>query len=102
MSGGGFAVAEREAGIKYVEDVAATVRACWVRACEADGIDPAAPFVVFSDGNRIAPFYNRAVTMYLDGLRDYAAHGYVGLHVGGALGRAELHKRRKTKSKSGI
>ena len=31
----------------------------WVKACEEDGIDPTAKFVIFSKGNKYAQMYNR-------------------------------------------
>lgn len=37
----------------------------WLAACEADGIDPKASFVVFSDGNAAAKEHNAAVTELL-------------------------------------
>lgn len=68
-------------GQMYIAGLANTARQLWVKACEADGIPPESKFVVFSDGNRFAVFYNLAVGQLLEARSEYAAGGYVGLRI---------------------
>ena len=70
---------DRLEGRKYILTLAATVRAGWARACELDGVPADSTFVVFSDGNKVAPFYERAMAQYLESCRQYEAGGYVGV-----------------------
>jgi hypothetical protein len=72
---------DRIEGRKYLARLRATVKACWQRACEADGIAPESTLVVWSEGNKIAPFYERAMTQYLEACREYEAGGYVGVRI---------------------
>ena len=69
-------------GREYIERVAHTVRLLWRRACEAQGTDPGAKFVIFADDNKFKPFYDKAMTELLAAKREYAAGGYVGLQIG--------------------
>jgi hypothetical protein len=43
-------------------------RSLWKEACGFDGIDPDSKFVVFSDGNKFAEFYNTAMHRYFASL----------------------------------
>jgi len=72
---------DRREGSKHILRLAATVKVCWEKACEADGIPPDSTFVVFSDTNKIAPFYERAMQQYLEACREYEAGGYVGVRL---------------------
>jgi hypothetical protein len=72
---------DRIEGRKYLARLRATVKACWARSCEADGIPVDSSLVVWSDGNKFAPFYERAMTQYLDACREYEAGGYVGVRI---------------------
>ena len=51
-----------QAGFAHIADVRAAVKQSWLKACEHDGIDPTAAFIVFSDNNPFMPFYNKAMT----------------------------------------
>jgi len=75
-------------GDATVADWAATVRQCWVRACEADGIDPAAAAVVFSADNPVVLYLNRAIQSYQEALANRTAFGYTGLVITG--GKAKI------------
>jgi len=66
---------------KTLQTHANTVRAVWAKACEHDGIDPAASFVVFSDDNPFAQFVNIAQRNYQTDLAEYQAGGYIGLKL---------------------
>jgi len=46
--------------------IKAMVRELWKMQCEHDGIEPTAPFVVFSDDNPIAPLYQQAMSVYFN------------------------------------
>jgi hypothetical protein len=72
---------DRIEGRKFLAGMAATVKACWARACEADGIPVDSVFVVWSEGNKFAPFYDRAMAQYLAACCEYEAGGYVGLRL---------------------
>ena len=65
-----------------------TVGQCWRQACEFDDIPADSKFVVFSDGNPYAKWYNLAMTEYLRLCREYENGGYVGLTI--KNGRASL------------
>lgn len=62
---------------KVLKRWAATVKATWKRACEEDNIDPNSKFVVFSDNNKFAKFYDKAVQEYQENLRTYQEGGYL-------------------------
>ena len=72
---------DRIEGRKYIARMAATVKACWAAACKADDIPVDSTFVVWSDGNKYAPFYERAMTQYLEACAEYEAGGYVGVRI---------------------
>ena len=55
----------------------ATERRLWAECCRADGIDPAALFVVFSDGNRLRPFHDQAARQLQEAVAAYQAGGYL-------------------------
>lgn len=91
MSGSGFVRRERESGLTYLADLAATVRKVWERACEHDGVAPDSPFVVFSGDNPFVQFHANAVTQLQEAQIAYRALGYVGLSVRSK----ELYRRRR-------
>ena len=68
-------------GLKYIAGLENTVRALWQKACEFDGIQFEAKFVVFSDGNKFAGFLNNAQLQLIEAREQYRAGGYVGLSV---------------------
>lgn len=72
---------DRIEGRKFIAGMARTVKALWAKACEFDGIPVDSTFVVWSEGNKFAPFYERAMTQYLDACREYEAGGYVGVRI---------------------
>jgi hypothetical protein len=72
---------DRIEGRKFIAGMAATVKQLWVKACEADQIPPGSQFVVWSEGNKFAPFYERAMAQYLDACAEYEAGGYVGVRI---------------------
>ena len=74
---------EVNAGQKYLAGLRTTIGQLWAKACEADGLPADSSFVIFSEGNRFAPFYDQAMTQYLAACREYEAGGYVGLQLGG-------------------
>ena len=73
-------------GQNYIVGLRNTARQLWIKACEFDGISPDSKFVVFSDGNRFAVFYNQAIGQMMQARQEYADGGYVGRHI--ANGRA--------------
>lgn len=75
-------------GRGHVAQLEAAVLACWKRACEHDGIEPSARFVVFSDDNPHAKAYNDVMGKYLEARTAWAAGGYVGLRI--KKGRATM------------
>ncbi len=92
-----FIAREREATLRRVEGLENTLRACWRSACEADGIEPSAPAVVFSEGNRYVPFL-RIIHRQLEEARAAVGNfGYGGLVIEG--GRATLQKSPKKSRK---
>mgnify|MGYP001587001318 CR=1 FL=1 len=68
-------------GRQHIADLAATVRALYKSACKEDGIDSTSSFVIFSDGNKFVPFYNKAIGQLHEAQATYAAGGYVGLAI---------------------
>ena len=72
---------DRIEGRKFIVSMARTVKALWAKACEFDGIPVDSTFVVWSEGNKFAPFYERAMTQYLDACNEYEAGGYVGVRI---------------------
>jgi hypothetical protein len=68
-------------GQQHIASIREAVRATWVRACEYDGIDPSAPFVVFSDDNPHREPYNALVEKLFEMQAQYRAGGYVGLRM---------------------
>ena len=72
---------------KHLAAMAGTVRQLWKQACQHDGIDPSASFVVFSDGNPYRGFYNSAVEELMRDSADYQAGGYVGMTIVGGKAR---------------
>ena len=59
-----------------------TIKAVWTKACEHDGIDPAASFIVFSEDNPFAKFVDAAQKNYQAALAEHQAGGYIGLTIG--------------------
>ena len=74
-----FVERERLSGIAYIETLAATVRATWAACCRADDIAEDSLFVVFSETNPIAPFYDRAVVQLREARAAFMVMGYCGL-----------------------
>lgn len=70
--------------VKTITGWANTARVLWLKACEFDGIAPESKFVVFSEGNKYAKFYNQAMTQLFEARQQFADGGYVGLTVSGA------------------
>lgn len=68
-------------GRKYIAQGRATVAQLWRKACDHDGIPYDSQFVVFSENNPWAPWYNKAMAQYLEACRQYEAGGYVGLSI---------------------
>lgn len=54
----------------YLTMLKRDVQAAWLKACEADGIEPGAKFVVFSNTTEAAA-YNEMMGMYLRELAKY-------------------------------
>lgn len=75
-------------GLAHMAALAAVCRQLWTKACEFDGIESSASFVVFSEGNPFVPFREKAVTELMRAKQEYAAGGYVGLTIEG--GKAVL------------
>ncbi|MFH1031165.1 MAG: hypothetical protein V1767_01140 [Chloroflexota bacterium] len=71
-----------EQGQKYIAGLKATAGILWIKACEFDNIPPDSKFVVFSDENKFAKFYNQALLQMEEAKNQYAAGGYVGLTIG--------------------
>jgi len=69
-------------GQAYISNLAATARQLWLKACDFDAIPPTTSFVVFSDGNKFAQFYNTCMARMFEARQEYAAGGYVGLTIG--------------------
>lgn len=67
----------------YIASLRNTINVLWRQCCEADGINPESKFVVFSDGNKYVPFYNKTMTEYMEAVAQYEAGGYVGLRIKG-------------------
>jgi len=55
-----------EAMKERIDEMMEARQKLWIAACEADGIDPAASFVVFSEGNQAAQEHNELVREILD------------------------------------
>ena len=60
---------------------AATYLRVWESACVHDGIDPASPCVVFSEGNPFAPYVERAFAQWQEARAGSRAVGYTGLEI---------------------
>lgn len=88
-----FIERERTGSAQAVEDMAATVRACWAAACRHDRIKPDSPLVVFSSDNPIVPFYESAYRQYAEMIAAFVALGYVGL----STRSREVYKRKRGK-----
>ena len=69
-------------GQKYINGLRVTARQLWIKACEFDGIPSESKFVVFSDGNKFVPFYDKAHNQLMEAISQYKAGGYVGLKIG--------------------
>ena len=69
-------------GQRYIDGLKAVCRDLWRKACEFDGIPSDSKFVEFSEGNRFAEFYNKAMIQLLEAQAQYKAGGYVGLKIG--------------------
>lgn len=97
MAATDFTARERDATLARVTGLENTLRACWRHACEADGIEPTASAVVFSEGNRYVPFLS-IIHRQLEEARAALTHcGYGGLVIEG--GRAVLEKSPKKSRK---
>ena len=70
---------EATAGLKAVDAARFVHRRAFEAACRHDGIDPSAPFVVFSDKNPFVQFVNSAWAEYCARRSEYQSGGYVGL-----------------------
>lgn len=81
MAGSGFQEKINKQALKTIATWRNTVAVCWRRACEEDGIDPTAQFVVFSEDNKFAAFYNNAVQQWHQAQEEYRTGGYVGLII---------------------
>lgn len=68
-------------GRKYIAGLAATTVKLWELACKEDGIATDSKFIVFSENNRAASFYNLAIQQYQEARQQYAVGGYVGLRL---------------------
>lgn len=68
-------------GRAYIDGLRATVRACWASACQHDGIELPASFVVFSNDNPFVKFHDAAQRELWAAEREYRAGGYVGLRL---------------------
>lgn len=44
----------------------AQVKALWILACQADGIDPESKFVVFTANNQVAQDHGQAISHFFD------------------------------------
>lgn len=66
---------------KHIAGLANTARLLWTKACEQDQIQPDSKFVVFSEGNKFAEFYNICIGQLFAARREYACGGYVGLTI---------------------
>ena len=97
MVGSGFIANERDATARRVAGLENTLRACWRHACEADGIEPSATAVVFSDGNRFVPFLSIIRRQLEEARAALGNFGYGGLVIEG--GRAVLEKPAKKSRK---
>ena len=69
-------------GQRYIDGLKAVCRELWIKACEFDGIPSESKFVVFSDGNKFVPFYDKAHNQLMEAISQYKAGGYVGLKIG--------------------
>lgn len=74
-------------GKKYIAALRFAVSAAWKKACEHDSIPVDTAFAVFSKTNPYEPFYQIAMTEYLEQMRAYAAGGYVGLKINAGRAR---------------
>ena len=68
-------------GQAYIAGLQAASRKLWELACKADGIEPTASFVVFSDYNRAARLLNQCRLQLVQAQADYRNGGYVGLRI---------------------
>ena len=81
MASSDFQEKINQQGEDYINTLKRIVRGLWVKACEEDGIDPTAKFVVFSKENKCVPFHNKATRRLQEAEKEYAAGGYVGLKI---------------------
>lgn len=68
-------------GRKHIAGLANTAKVLWAKACEHDEIPTDSKFVVFSDGNKFAEFYNICIGQLFQARREFACGGYVGLTI---------------------
>ena len=68
-------------GQQYLKSLATAVSDLWHKCCEHEGVEPGAPFVVFSKDNPYQGFYNQAIKQLLHAQAEYLAGGYVGLKI---------------------
>ena len=91
-----FVERERIGSIQAVEDMGATVMACYRAALKHDHMPPDTRFAVFSESNPFVPFYEKALSQYREMAAQCAAHGYVGLRTSSR----DVYKRRRTRKAS--
>ena len=70
-------------GKAYIVGGQNTVKQLWQKMCEEDGVPTDSKFVTFSDNNKYAPFYDKAVAQLREAMAQYRDGGYVGLRIVG-------------------
>jgi hypothetical protein len=89
-----FVERERIGSIHAVEDMGATVMACYASALKHDHLPPTT-FAVFSETNPFVLFYEKALSQYWEMMSACAAHGYVGLRTSSR----EVYTRKRKREK---
>lgn len=84
-TGGDFVSKQDRARIDALDIWQATILLTFEGCCKHDGIDPKTRMAVFSPGNPVVPFYEKAIAEFKEFLSGNL--GYVGLSMAG--GRAK-------------